>query len=255
MTPTTRESEGHPYFPQPLDRNARVWRYFKWPQFLDSVRNGYLWFSRSDLLGDPAEGSRTAGDAEMVARAWKELHAEGRHRDAARGRMGLKRVEEESKRSVFVSCWQMQDHDMVAMWERYCKPLQIGVAIQTTYSRLESVLPLRHGHHHVMLGLVTYADYESTDSRSDLTNLYSAFMSKRVNYADEREVRIICAGDPYQEQKGLRISIDYPRLVERVLVSPYSGPGFVTGVQRFCKQQGIDGDVLQSSARRVIRLY
>lgn len=255
MTRTTRESKGHPYFPQPLDRNVRVWRYFKWPQFLDSVQTGYLWFSRSDLLGDPAEGSRTAGDAEMVARAWKQLHAEGRHREAARGRMGLKNLDEDSKRSVFVSCWQMHDHDMVAMWERYCKPLQVGVAIQTTYARLDAALPLRHEYHHVMLGLVTYADYESTDSRSDLTNLYSAFMSKRVNYADEREVRITCTGDPNHEQKGLRIPIDYPALVERVLVSPYSGPGFFNEVKRFCTKQGIGQHVLQSSARQVIRLY
>lgn len=255
MTRTARESESHRYFPQPVDRNVRVWRYFKWRQFRDSVRNGYLWFSRSDLLGDPAEGSRTAGDAEMVARAWKQLHAEGRHRDVARGRMGLRHLDEDSKRSVFASCWQMQDHDMVAMWQRYCQPLQIGVAIQTTYARLDAALPLRHEYHPVMLGLVTYADYESMGSRSDLTNLYSPFMSKKVNYLDEREARIICTGDPNHEQKGLRIPIDYPALVERVLVSPYSGPGFVTGVQRFCTQQGIGGDVLKSSALQVIRLY
>jgi hypothetical protein len=255
MTPTTRESEVHPYFPQPLDRNVRVWRYFKWRQFLDSVRNGYLWFSRTDLLDDPAEGSRTAGDAEMVERARKQLKAEGRHREATYARIDFRSMDEYARRSIFVSCWQMHDHDMVPMWERYCKPRQTGVAIQTTYARLDAALPLRHEQRHVMLGLVTYGDYSSLDFRSDLTNVYSSFMSKKVNYSEEREVRVICDGDFQVEQKGLRIPIDYPALVERVLVSPYSGPSFVTRVQRFCTQHRIGGAVLRSSAREVIRLY
>jgi hypothetical protein len=68
-----RESEGHPCFPQPADRNIRLWRYMQVKHFAQMVERGTLWLSRSDNLGDPCEGHRPLGDAAIFDAARYQL--------------------------------------------------------------------------------------------------------------------------------------------------------------------------------------
>ena len=249
-----RASDNHPFFPQPTDREARVWRYFSWQYFMDALRTRTLWLSRSDLLGDPCEGSRARGDAELIETAKREIEATGgSRRQFYSARAKLHRMDREAKASTFISCWQMQHYDMVQMWERYCRPRPLGIAIQTTYGRLEVALPFtRAPHQNVLLGLVKYADYDDPDVRSDFTNRYSAFMLKKIQYQDEQEVRILCDVGSPSEEKGVRVHVDWSRVIERVVVSPYAGVGFTRAAQSFCQRQGLPCSVVRSSARDVL---
>lgn len=249
-----RESESHQFFPQPANREARVWRYFNWQYFMDALRTRTLWLSRSDLLGDPCEGSRARGDALLIERAKREIEATGGKRyQFYQARAKLLRMDREAKASTFISCWQMQQHDMMQMWERYCRPRPLGIAMQTTYARLDAGLPFaRSPHQNVLLGLVTYADYDDPNVQSDFTNWYSAFMLKKVQYQDEHEVRVLCDVGSPSEEKGVRVHVDWNRIVERVVVSPYAGTGFARAAESFCQRQGLSCPVVRSSARDVI---
>jgi hypothetical protein len=249
-----RESVNHPCFPQPADRNARIWRYFSWVRFMDAVRSRTLWLSRSDLLGDPCEGSRPRGDALLIENAKRQIESSGGNRlQFYQARATLQRMDREAKASTFISCWQMKHHDMMQMWERYCNPRPLGVALQTTYARLDAALPfVRAPHQNVMLGLVTYGDYDDAGFRSDFTNGYSAFMLKKVQYEDEDEVRVLCDMLKPSEEKGVRVRVDWGSIIERVVVSPYGGLPFTKAVQMLCRNLGYTFPVVRSSAREVI---
>lgn len=249
-----RASENHPSFPQPANREARVWRYFNWQYFMDALRTRTLWLSRSDLLGDPCEGTRAKGDALLLERAKQEIEATGGSRlRFYQARANLQRMDREAKASTFISCWQMQNYDMMQMWERYCRPRPLGIAIQTRYSLLEAALPFQRGpHQNVLLGLVRYADYDDPTVQSDFTNWYAAFMLKKVQYADEHEVRVICDMGTASEEKGVRMHVDWSRIVERVVVTPYAGKAFTHAAESFCGKHGLNVPVVRSSARDVI---
>ena len=49
----------HPSLDRDLPPDAVLWRYMDFPKFVSMLKEGALWFSRADLLGDPLEGSFT----------------------------------------------------------------------------------------------------------------------------------------------------------------------------------------------------
>jgi hypothetical protein len=221
---------------------------------MDALRTRTLWLSRSDLLGDPCEGSRPRGDAVLLENAKREIEATGGSRlRFYQARANLQRMDREAKASTFISCWQMKRSDMMQMWERYCRPRPLGIAVQTTYARLDGALPFhRATHQNVMLGLVTYGDYDDAALRSDFTNRYSAFMLKKIQYEDEDEVRVLCDVLTPSQEKGVRIRVDWGAIIERVVVSPYAGSAFTRAAGTFCRARGFMFPVVRSSARDVI---
>lgn len=221
---------------------------------MDAFRTRTLWMSRSDLLGDPCEGSRPRGDVLLIEKARQKSQGKGRElMQFYADRASLLQMDKEAKATTFISCWQMTNHDMMQMWERYCNPRQLGIAIQTTYARLDSALPFyREEHQNVLLGLVTYADYDAPDFRSDFSNWYSRFMLKKVQYADESEARVLCDVGATSDAKGIRIGVNWGELIERVVVSPYAGDAFTRAAESFCRQHGFSFPVSRSSARDVM---
>jgi len=242
-----RESDNHPHFSQPQDWTARVWRYFPWPRFMQALKSGNLWFARADELRrkDPCEGGRTLPDAEAMALVREEFLNTGRRGDWIRAAANLRRLDEDARRSTFISCWQMRKHDMISMWDRYCITPQLGVAVQTTYERLHAAVPAMYGlYEHIMLGVMQYED-----RRTDLANSYSPFMTKKVNYSDEHEVRLLFMSASPISEKGVNVEVSWTALVERVVVSPYGSPVFASAVERFCREQEFGFPVVRSTAR------
>jgi hypothetical protein len=127
------------------------------------------------------------------------------------------------REEIYVSCWHMNEHESVAMWKQYSQSSD-SVCIQTTYSKLASLLPSW-----VHMGLVDYIDYELgviTES-----NLFVPFLRKRKSFEHEHEVRAIVwallgetAGGKEARAsvsgEGAKIEIDLNSLIECVYVSP-----------------------------------
>lgn len=251
-----RQSDNHRCFVQPANRETRVWRYMNVERFAQLIRTGMLWFARSDKLGDPCEGWRPAGDAAIYAAAEKEIVARGDSKLLPMMRMQWKHMDERARKSMFISCWQMAEHEDVSMWERYTERKELGVAIQTTYSRLDDAVPtVFASDRHVMLGLVSYGDYQSPEFRSDPSNMYSAFMLKKIEYRTECEVRLVCDMFKGDNLDGIAVPVHLPRLIERVVVSPYAPANFERYVTGIRNSKSYTFDVTRSSVLDRAKVY
>jgi hypothetical protein len=86
-------------------------------------------------------------------------------------------------RQFYVSCWYMSPHESAGMWERYGGGK--AVCIVSSYDRLAGI----NGDGQVHIGPISYIDYRSEDFR--WWDEFAPVMHKRVEYHEEREVRIL----------------------------------------------------------------
>jgi len=258
--PLLRPSDNHPTFPQPTNRHVSVWRYLNVPHAFDLLKNRRLWMSRADHLGDPCEGTRPSGDAQIYRAAEQVIMSQTTDPSLANSylaevRGSWRHMDSTLRERMFISCWTLGDHDDMAMWERYCRPKEAGIAIQTTYAKLDASLPIQvYNGRWVMMGLVTYGDYDSLDFRSDPANAYSAYMLKKVQYRSEHEIRIVC--DMFRSSSGgIVVPVNVEMLVEKMVFSPYAKTPLVNGVERAIRDLGYTFPISRSSTFNVSKPY
>jgi hypothetical protein len=211
--------DAHPSCPQPETGDVYVWRYLDLARLVSIVANKKLNLPRVDKLGDEFEGSVTRGVMERFA----QQYPDGDHVAA------LKQFRQET----WVSCWHENESESEAMWRLYCQPHD-GVALRTTYQRLDDSLPDA-----MFLGQVTYVDYEGTGivPTLEVLNGFGPMMHKRTAFAHEREIRKVVFGPLWPVRHQVRylepppipadavsfaIDWDVEKVVESVWVSPYA---------------------------------
>ena len=173
MTYASPLRESHETFPQPASGELKVWRYISLEKLVAIVSTQTLVFTRVDLLGDDFEGSVTRGTYDAVNRV-PELA------DLFRPYLI------ELRRNAYASCWHLNDAESEAMWRLYCGG-RTGVALQTTYAKLDHSLPADGTY----LGQVTYLDYESPEPGVASLKGLTTLMHKRKAFEHEREVRAV----------------------------------------------------------------
>lgn len=247
-----RLSLNHEAFPQP-DPASRVWRYMDLPKFLAFLSTRSLYFSRADLLEQ--EGYFPRG-SEVTFRAFIEKARQGGPEAAAKDwESALKDSYERNRWSVFVSCWFGNSRESKHMWKNYAG--QFGVAIRSTYQRLNTALPLTWRSQAVLLGKVSYGDYSSPDYVKDVSNHLNIFMSKPLEYEDEREIRAVINNwqlTKDQAAPGLTVSILRHTLVEAVVVAPGSPHWFVEVVSASCRAFKLDVPVEASALDNLVEM-
>jgi hypothetical protein len=196
-------------FPQPDDPSVKVWRYLDLPRFIWLLSTGGLAFARVDSLEDPFEGSVPPS----VYEEWKRRHPDL----IATARRGL-------RKQAFVSCWHANNTESEAMWRLYCGSHD-GIALQTTYEKLDASLPRG-----VFLGQVSYLDYEcDTDPPRDTLAL---LMRKRQAFEHEHEIRAliwppeapgeIVPRDLGEDTHVINVRWQAQDFLDRIYVSPYA---------------------------------
>jgi hypothetical protein len=240
-----RASFLHPVFTQPADRSMQIWRYMDLPKFVHVLAFSSLYFPRVDLMGDPWEGALPAGSLNHFDALEKALPTVGGPEMTWRA-LWLKGHERMSK-SMFISCWQGQECESDMLWIKYAgKPF--GVAIRSTYERLDSALPLAFESQEVMLGLVKYGNYQSTEYALDLNNAFNFFMSKRQEHRGDNEVRAILSNFGADDQRmGYNVTVLLPTLVEAVVTAPGAPGWFRDLVKHLCVRFGLDNVRVESS--------
>jgi hypothetical protein len=93
--------EEHPHYETPSD-DTLLWRYMDFVKFMDILSGRYLCLTRLDLMDDPREGRLT----------------EGEYRRLAERPDGLADLAE-TPNIFYVSCWQENDVESMAMWDLY----------------------------------------------------------------------------------------------------------------------------------------
>ena len=184
-----RSSFQHAAFRQPSTRAAKIWRYSDLAKLTSVLHRRSLFFSRSDLLGDPWEGSFSFGSSAAFTPIEEKAKLGGPEAAQKDWRTAWEEMFERARWCMHVSTWQIREHDVPAMWERYCGG-DLGVAIQSTYARLDLALPQTFEARPIMLGLVAYGDYRSLEYQIDVSNTFSPLcLSESSTPTSKKSVR------------------------------------------------------------------
>lgn len=237
----------HDKFISPTNLDIPLWRYMDLPKLVSMLASQALWFSRSDLLGDPHEGARGSYNQKMRQQHYGEYYAMMTE--------PIVRIGMEMRRFMYISCWHMSEIESVAMWRAYTTTGH-GVAVRSTFRKLvEGVRDERT----FFAGEVRYVDPSS--EWIDEENVLSPFLYKRKSFEYEREVRLAYPDFDAMEHStsgnapavGLAFEADIKGIVEAVYVAPGHPTWFRDAVQavvdKFCpevevRQSSLDGSPL-----------
>ena len=120
---------------------------------------------------------------------------------------------------MYINCWHSNQHESAAMWKIYLKSDE-GIAVRSTFDRLARCFDEDDKLNQVCIGRVDYLDYDNAEI--PMNNAFYPFVSKRVSFAHEREVRAVIMMPAANEAPGLNIHVDLATLVEEVVLAPFS---------------------------------
>ena len=193
-----------------IDRPATdqiLWRYMSFSSFCRLLAQKELYLTRIDLFDDYREGTITDASKEsiktttrkvnfsetengMVVPTLEEISAEDGNfisdLVASVGQMI-------SGNSYYALCWNTNQRESSLFWRGYGKPKpkdaeQFRVAIKTSASKLVESLCLKDPDLKLTLGCVNYKDYAVEVDKDG--NIESKVFQKKLEYCDEREVRL-----------------------------------------------------------------
>jgi hypothetical protein len=234
----------HYVFQPPDNPDIKIWRYINFPKYVSFLQSRSLFFSRSDLLGDPYEGATSHANLKLGPEMYKDIPLGSYETFSSQ----LSDFSKWVRQWTFINCWHMNEHESGAMWKLYTRA-EDSVAIQSTYRRLCQCLPSN-----VMVGIVHYIDYETEWLPED--NIFWRFAHKRKSFEHERELRALIQDLPMTEKKmkiglpnqevGTLIPVGLKELVEQVYVSPTAEPWFAELVRNVTAKYEVPFKITQS---------
>jgi hypothetical protein len=227
----------------PPTANCTLWRYMDLTKLLSLLETETLFFPRADSFEDPYEGTWSRIGVELMRRQNLAAEFPPEISDHALQLM------EQMRREMFISCWNIGEHESAAMWKLYLQSPE-GIAIKTDYETFTTSLtasPLN-----IRTTKVKYVDYEST--YITFGNVFSPFTHKRLSFAHENELRamIWSVEDINKTQLGsnpesVKIKISTQQLIKAIHVSPTAPKWFGSLVQDLLKRYGINCPVEHST--------
>jgi hypothetical protein len=173
---------------------------------------------------------------------------------------------EAQRRDYYINCWHEAERESVAMWKIYGSP-GAGVAVVSSGARL--VEALQNTQDNLFLGRVNYKDISEVEIGA--LNYFEHLLSKLSNYEYEREVRLVhwtigeshaplakAKWDPVTRrfedilddlrpiQPGLAFACDLNALIERVIVSPFAPPWYLSTIEAVRDRFGLKFPVHRS---------
>lgn len=218
--------------------DAILWRYFKFEHFCDLIDTSTLYISRADKFEDKNEGITTDG-------TYREIQKQLGDPVAANDMTFVKDV---MRNFMFVSCWHMCEEEAQNMWTEYAES---GIAIQTTFGRLKAAISDKR---EVAIGQVQYV---TSDYVAHNDSVYEQMLLKHLQYAPEKEVRLIhCAGGPSgwlgtndcQDEIGLKLTVDLGLLISKAVMAPNSSMEKTQQIKRLMNKQGLSSVMLTNSS-------
>ncbi len=172
--------ETYPDQVEPHDENATIWRFTSLERFRDLIETSELYFCRADLFSnDEREGLPPEEYLKLLGLSPLDL----RDRQQLLNQIGSGA---QFRESFYVSCWHLFEEETCKMWKEYAED---GVAICSRYRLLRTALdrfPDRS-----FLGLMRYGPRHLLHPQPARWNAFRFIMSKRAEYAAEREVRAL----------------------------------------------------------------
>jgi hypothetical protein len=235
-----------PYVEQsePKNKDAAIWRFLSMEKFRDLMATGELYFCRADLFDDESEGLPLE-----PCKFFPELNPfDIRDRQEINNHLGS---DAQFREAFYVNCWHLFREETLKMWKGYGED---GVAICSQYSLLKSALNGMDDR--AFLGLVRYG-------LQLRWNVIDFVMTKKIEYAEEREVRAVLwitdplAGinrhidihdrahplpltpPPDRVLQGHRRKVDLQALVTEIMISPWASSATFAEISRLAKDYSI----------------
>ncbi len=248
--------ENFPGSRDPENPHAEIWRFVSFEKFRDLIATGELYFCRADLFEDEQEGLPPEESVPILD------PSDGVSIISSLGSMA------QFREGFFVNCWHLFAEQTAHMWKKYGNE---GVALCSRYNLLKVVLDNLGDR--VFLSAVHYGVRPMTR-----WNILQFINTKRFEFRDEREVRaVIWQPDPFaginrhfdednlahtrpltpppgRVPKFLRRAVDLGRLLERLVVSPYSQDATVSAAKQIIREAGLFIPVEHSELAR-FRIY
>jgi len=244
----------NPNFKQPSDENQKVWRYMDFTKLISLLESSSLYFARADKFEDPFEGSYPKEDILAVEDYLNSL------KDATEKKKKLYRElwcdsNDLFKKSAFLNCWHLNNHESAAMWKLYLKSNE-GIAIQSTYHSLKNAFVSEEK---IYLGEVKYIDYE-TEWLGFPRDGLKPLIHKRKSFDHEKEVRAVVVRNFFENldkinsnmeeevniTHGFHIPINLDVLIEKIYVAPNAETWFFDIVKSIIRRYDKSYTVIQS---------
>jgi hypothetical protein len=244
----------HELFERP-ERADRIWRYMDFAKLVDLLDRNALFFARADCMSDPWEGGLSpfiedanVADLRRQAEAAAAVLSAESSGFVARSnehlRADYRRHWQRLPARVFLSCWYLAEHESAAMWDLYAGREGRGVAIQSSFGRLEDALPVEWDHA-IYAGKVRYIDYQH--DVIPVGNAFTRFLHKRMSFEHERELRAMFdLHRDHAPERGFTVPVEIATLIERVHVAPTATTSFAALVERTVKRHGLGIPVTRS---------
>jgi hypothetical protein len=178
--------EGLHLYDRPRDEDV-FWSYLDLSKLIYILANRALPFVRLDLLEDKFEGYIPEKDR-IVDFDLKDIPSEERPSLIEKLENNHLILARDSRQSIFVNCWHINEHESAAMWKLHLKSPE-GIAIRSTFGRLKE--SLSEAQQEVDIGRVRYIDYKSDRVSGAIMDRVALGMYKRKSFAHEQELRAV----------------------------------------------------------------
>jgi len=226
-------------------------------KFENLIKTAELYFCRADLFEDDREGLPPEGHHPSPNLNPLDL-LDRRTIDNAVGAVA------QLREGFYVNCWHLLREETCRMWETYGAD---GVAICSRYSLLKSELGGMSDHS--CLGLVRYG-FQNVAR----WNLFRFVFTKRMEFADENEVRALLwlthphaatnrhidadnrvhprplTPPPDSVPDGVRRKVDLRALVTQIVVSPWASSTIFDEITQLVRSGGYEFPVVTSDLAR-----
>ena len=257
-------------------------RYLDLDEFILLLKNSQLWFSQSDVFEDEYEGAfphpHIDRQEQIDQQRIDELDLPQETIDFEK--RSTNQLLERANKSTYINCWRWGDDESAVFWNAYIGD-DLGVAVETTIGQFIQSIDMRvstghvdiemlmervkrkfgHGQLHydledllilelskLQIGKVEYLDY----SNDPMPNTeFSRFFHKRNAFSDEQEFRALFRQNtPKQikeDSKGIGVSIDPEKLINKVWLKPNSPNWFEDVVEHVVDNHGLDREIMTKS--------
>lgn len=254
-----------------------IWRYLDFTKFVSILDSSSIYFSRSDTLKDPFEGSYTKTNIDIRKSEITDALIEFIKKiDPSRDKQNLlesyAKCSKVARELIYVNSWHINQYESAAMRQSYLK-CDEGVAIKSSIGRFG--LSLKETRDIVFAGKIKYIDYEKEVIPAE--NEYQPFMHKRKSFEYENEMRAMLRV-PWHEivdgvltlypdmeipnimkaeevmwtedrlgMSGVLVHVNLDALIEKIYIPPTAEDWFFDLVKSVTKKYEIHKEIVQSS--------
>lgn len=239
------------------NNNYQVVKYMDLSKFVSLLQRKSLFFCRLDKLEDHFEGTTTKTNWDNRYNFYASQHLNGSKLKKLTSREIEKAVEEDKlaelkiKSLITICCWNIDNSESAALWKIY-SDLNQGIMIT---SKISSLIEAFNSTEEVIdLSEVKYIDHNKESMPSG--NIMYPIIHKHKAYSYERELRLIhsvdfTAGLKYdwsneEVEAGKYLKVDINKLVDEIILSPYSPSWFIKMIEDLCNTYGLKTSIMTS---------